>query len=207
MRLLPCGDRAILVDLADERERRRLDGALRSAPIREVVEHVPAARTVLVRVGAAADLPAVAEALRRLDVGQAEPTSRVDGGTLLEVPVRYDGPDLAAVADLLGITTADVVTRHTGQVWTVDFAGFAPGFGYLVGDVGGLEVPRLEVPRIRVPTGAVGLAGEYSGVYPSPSPGGWRLIGTTEFALWDPYRDPPALLTPGRRVRFVEVAT
>jgi len=121
--------------------------------------------------------------------------------------VRYDGPDLDDVATHLGITRSEVVARHTGQVWTVEFAGFAPGFAYLTGSEGDLEVPRRHSPRTRIPAGSVGLAGPYSGVYPRPSPGGWQLIGRTDVTLWDAERDPPALLTPGRRVRFVEVAS
>src|SRR4029453_3517016 len=91
------------------------------------------------------------------------------------------------------------------QLWTVEFAGFAPGFGYLTGSEGGLEVPRRASPRTRIPAGSVGLPGASSGIYPRASPGGWQLIGRSDAPLWDADRDPPALLTPGRRVRFVEV--
>jgi KipI family sensor histidine kinase inhibitor len=99
-----------------------------------------------------------------------------------------------------------VVEAHTEQVWTVGFVGFAPGFGYLVGEDARLKVPRRDAPRSAVPVGAVGLADEYSGVYPRRSPGGWQLIGRTEVAMWDVARDPPALLRPGGTVRFVEAS-
>ncbi|HET9420751.1 MAG TPA: carboxyltransferase domain-containing protein, partial [Nocardioides sp.] len=95
-----------------------------------------------------------------------------------------------------------VVGAHTGQTWTVAFAGFAPGFGYLAGADARLTVPRLQVPRTSVPAGAVALAGEFGGVYPRASPGGWRLIGRTDAPLWDAGREQPALLPPGTRVRF-----
>jgi KipI family sensor histidine kinase inhibitor len=99
-----------------------------------------------------------------------------------------------------------VVARHTGSEWTVAFAGFAPGFGYLTGGDPRLEVPRRETPRTRIPAGSVGLAGRFAGVYPHDSPGGWQLIGSTTLRVWDLDRDPPALLAPGVRVRFEEVA-
>ena len=204
MRLLPCGDRAILVEVADAAERRRLDATLRRRPLPGTVEHVPGARTVLVVASAAHHLPEIAAALRDLVLDAPEATDETDE---LVVEVRYDGPDLDDVATHLGITPSEVVARHTGQVWTVEFAGFAPGFAYLTGSEGDLEVPRRHSPRTRIPAGSVGLAGPYSGVYPRPSPGGWQLIGRTDVTLWDAERDPPALLTPGRRVRFVEVAS
>jgi KipI family sensor histidine kinase inhibitor len=205
MRLLPCGDRAILVEVADSQERRRLDATLRRRPLPGTVEHVPGARTVLVVATSPDRLPGIATALRDLVLDAPGVPEEADEGAEVVVDVHYDGPDLDDVARHLGISPRDVVTRHTGQVWTVEFAGFAPGFAYLTGTESDLEVPRRGSPRTRIPSGSVGLAGPNSGVYPRSSPGGWQLIGRTEVQLWDPDRDPPALLTPGRRVRFVEV--
>lgn len=207
MRLLPCGDLAILVELDDAAHRRRFDSALRRASLRGVVEHVPAARTVLVRVATTSALPGVAARLRALELPDDDDDSRADSEEPLRLEVRYDGPDLVDVAGHLGIEPEEVVTRHTGQLWTVEFSGFAPGFGYLVGDVGGLDIPRRDSPRTRIPSGSVGLAGPYTGVYPRPSPGGWQLIGSTEEVMWDATREPPALLAPGRRVAFAAVPT
>ena len=175
---------------------------LRRHPLPGSVEHVPGARTVLVVARAPNDLPSLAAALRELVL---DPDEAPDGSDDLVVEVRYDGPDLQDVATFVGISPDDVVERHTTQLWTVEFAGFAPGFGYLTGSEGGLEVPRRASPRTRIPAGSVGLAGPYSGIYPRPSPGGWQLIGRSDARLWDADRDPPALLTPGRRVHFVEV--
>ncbi len=124
----------------------------------------------------------------------------------MEVRVRYDGPDLDEVARLTGLTVAEVVAAHTGTPWRVAFGGFAPGFAYLVGGDPRLRVPRRATPRPSVPAGSVGLAGEFSGVYPRSSPGGWQLLGTSEAPLWDERRDPPALLGPGALVRFVDEA-
>lgn len=207
MRLLPCGDRAILVELDDATQRRRLDALLRSRPLPGTVEHVPGERTVLVTVTSAADLPALATGLLAVAL-DAEPSQETADATQhlepLVIEVTYDGADLTAVADYLGLTPADVVARHTGQLWTVEFTGFAPGFGYLTAAEGGLEVPRRQSPRTGIPQGSVGLAGRYTGVYPRPSPGGWQLVGRTDLTLWNVEREPPALLVPGRKVRFVE---
>lgn len=203
MRLLPCGDRAVLVEVADAAERRRLDATLRHQPLPGTVEHVPGARTVLVVATSAGELRSVVKALRDLELQDEEQTPDEDD---LTIEVRYDGPDVGEVADHLGISPEAVVARHTGQVWTVEFAGFAPGFAYLTGTEGNLDVPRRDSPRTRIPAGSVGLAGPYSGIYPRSSPGGWRLLGGTDATLWDVDRDPPALLTPGRRVRFAEVS-
>jgi KipI family sensor histidine kinase inhibitor len=124
---------------------------------------------------------------------------------VVELEVRYDGPDLADAARLTGRTEADVVGFHSGTSWRVAFGGFAPGFAYLVPDGPPLDVPRRTTPRTAVPAGSVGLAGGFSGVYPRESPGGWQLIGSTDAELWDETADPPALLRPGTVVRFREV--
>ena len=97
-----------------------------------------------------------------------------------------------------------MVAAHTGTPWQVAFGGFAPGFMYLTGGDPRLQVPRRSSPRTSVPAGSVALAGEYSAVYPRSSPGGWQLIGRALVDVFDLDRDPPALLVPGARVRFVE---
>jgi KipI family sensor histidine kinase inhibitor len=201
MRTLPAGPRALLVECADGDEvaawhaalvRRRDDGRL------AVIELVPAARTIL--LDGVADPAALAGEL----AGWA-PAAVDRAGTArrVEVPCVYDGPDLDEVAGLWGTDRDGVVRTHTGTEFRVAFCGFSPGFGYLTGLPARLAVPRRDSPRPRVPAGAVGLAGEYSGVYPSPSPGGWQLIGRTGLTLFDPDAEPPALLAPGTIVRFV----
>lgn len=204
MRLLPYGDRAILVELPDFETRRKLDAVLRDTALHGVVEHVPAARTVLVRVHEAAALPRVAAELRGLPLDSLEAGTE-DRGEPVEIPVRYDGADLDDVAGHLSLSADEVVALHTGQTWTVEFSGFTPGFGYLVGAQGGLDVPRRDSPRTRIPQGAVALAGPFTGVYPRPSPGGWQLIGSTDAPMWDAAREQPAILAPGTTVRFVQV--
>lgn len=196
----PCGDTGLLVELDTLAEVLALHAALAASPPDGVVDLVPAARTVLVRVRSAADLPAVAA-----DVGTREPASaaaREARGEITEIVVDYDGEDLDDVVAHTGLSREEVVAAHTGQVWTVAFAGFTPGFGYLACDDERLHVPRRASSRTRVPAGAVGLAGEFSGIYPRESPGGWQLIGRTDHVLWDLDRDPPAVLRPGTRIRF-----
>ncbi|UAL28410.1 5-oxoprolinase subunit PxpB [Nocardioides rotundus] len=202
MRLLPYGDRALLVELADGEEALALAAALREDPPAAVGELVPAARTVLVVAADGAGVGDLRDALERVEVTPLK--DREDEGGLVEVPVVYDGEDLEDVARLTGLSAEEVVAAHTGQTWRVAFGGFAPGFGYLVGEDDRLHVPRRESSRTAVPAGAVGLAGEYAGVYPRESPGGWQLIGRTDLAMFDLDREPAALLRPGVRVRFTE---
>ena len=203
MRVLPSGSTALLVELEDLDAVLALYAALADEPPDGVVDIIPAARTVLlVTDRARTSLSAVADAVRRT-------TPRTDdrtGDEVVELPVHYDGEDLEELARLLDLTSAELVQRHSGTEWTVAFGGFAPGFGYLTQPGGRWDVPRRSTPRTRVPPGSVALAGEFSGVYPRESPGGWQLIGRTDVAVFDLDRDPPALLRPGVRVRFVDVA-
>ena len=201
MRVLPCGSAALLVELGSGDEVARLHAGLEAAPPTGVEELVPGARSVLVRFDrSATDRQRLAEAVRAvplLDAGTTE-------SALVEIPVVYDGEDLEEVADLTGLSTAEVVARHSASSYRVAFCGFAPGFAYLTGLPAELHVPRRATPRVSVPAGAVAIAGEHAAVYPRSSPGGWRLLGRTDLVLWDLARDPPALLRPGTRVRFVQ---
>jgi KipI family sensor histidine kinase inhibitor len=169
----------------------------------DLVELVPAARTVLasVRPGGGG-LAALRTVLAAADLSRAPRRDPRE----VRIPVRYDGPDLDLVARTARLSPDDAVALHSGTEYSVAFTGFAPGFGYLVGLPEALVQARLERPRTSVPSGSVGIAGEFTGVYPRSSPGGWRLIGHTDLTLFDPHREQPALLAPGDRVRF-EVAT
>jgi KipI family sensor histidine kinase inhibitor len=201
-RLLPSGDAAILVECDSLEEVLALHDALAADRRPGVVELVPAARTILIGVDPGVmPLESAATWVRRTP---AEAGSRAAGAAAppITIPVAYDGDDLATTATLLSVSAEALVARHAAIEWRVAFVGFAPGFGYLVSDDWPFEVPRLDAPRTRVPAGAVALAGAFGGVYPRQSPGGWRLIGRTDAVLWDPDADPPALLVPGRRVRF-----
>lgn len=122
---------------------------------------------------------------------------------ILEISTRYDGPDLAAVAEMTGLAPAEIAARHAAVTYTTLFLGFVPGFGYLGPLPPELTTPRRPMPRTQVPAGSVAIAGAQTAVYPLDSPGGWWLIGRTEVPFWDPRREPPALLRPGVRVRFI----
>ncbi|WP_032386082.1 5-oxoprolinase subunit B family protein [Rhodococcoides fascians] len=197
MRLLPAGENALLIEFADLLETMSYHRSMVRQRPDAVVDLVPAARTVLVIFDGA---PApILEWVAALEPAVDDPTAASEAVT---IPVTYDGADLDDVARLTGLSTAEVVAAHTEQTWTVAFGGFAPGFGYLVGTDTRLHVPRRDSPRTSVPAGAVGLAGEFSGIYPRSSPGGWQLIGRSDVTLWDSERTPPALFTPGTTVRF-----
>jgi KipI family sensor histidine kinase inhibitor len=205
--VLRYGERGALAEVADLDAVLRLYDALRADRPEGVVELVPAARTLLVVFDdREISFDAVASAVAgRSDPGEQAPAAGVDdSGDAVEVPVHYDGPDLARVAELTGLDEAEVVTRHTAGSYRSGFCGFAPGFAYLTGLDESLHVPRRDDPRTKVRAGSVGLAAEFTAVYPRDSPGGWQLIGNTDIALWDIDRDPPALLAPGTPVRFVD---
>lgn len=201
-RLLPSGEAALLVECDSLAEVLALHDALEAVRPDGVVELVPAARTLLVAVDPERmPLESAATWVRRIP---AEAGSRLAGAhaDAVRIPVVYDGDDLAATASVLRVPVEELVARHSGIEWRVAFGGFAPGFGYLVSDEWPFEVPRLESPRPRVPAGAVAVAGAFGGVYPRQSPGGWRLLGRTDQTLWNPESNDPAVLAPGRRVRF-----
>jgi KipI family sensor histidine kinase inhibitor len=193
------GALGVLAEVADLETVHRLDAAVRSAELPGVVEVVPGYRTLLVTTSGVAEAAAVRAALPRLDLPVLEEVRR----RVVEVPVVYDGQDLAEVAARTHLSASEVVQRHTAPEYLVAFLGFVPGFPYLVGLDPALHVPRRPTPRTRVPAGSVGLAGSQTGVYPASSPGGWQLIGRTEVVLFDVAREPPALLAAGDRLRFV----
>ena len=219
-RLLTCGEHAVLVELDGLEEVLALDGAVRAAAqagdtaFAHVVDVVPAARTLLLVVREGTDITPVRTALRALPAptlpllhaaDAPADISRRGMPSVVEILVHYDGPDLEEVCELTRLARREVVAAHTQTPWRVAFAGFAPGFAYLAGGDSRLRVPRRSEPRTSVPAGAVGLAGEFSAVYPRSSPGGWQLLGHTDAILWDVERQPPALLQPGSVVRFVDI--
>jgi KipI family sensor histidine kinase inhibitor len=211
LEVLPMGEHAVLVEVADLTAVLALEAAVRArvdageGVWAQVDDVVPAARTLLLTTdGSDPTAPAaLGRAVREVAASVSLGSPPAPGGEVVTVPVRYDGPDLDEVARLTGLSAGEVVAAHTGTDWRVAFGGFAPGFAYLVGGDPRLHVPRRDAPRASVPAGSVGLAGEFSGVYPRASPGGWQLLGTTDLVLWDADRDPPALLRPGVVVRFV----
>ena len=200
MRFLPVNLDALLVELNDLDETLALFDALTAEPIAGVEEIIPAARTLLIQFRPSA---IARQALVNRIAGQDLSQRRAIEHRRVEIPVHYNGEDLDEVATLLGISRAEVVQRHTAHDYSVAFCGFAPGFAYLTGGAG-FQVPRRQTPRTRIPAGAVALAGEFSGVYPQASPGGWQIIGVTPLQMWDLNRAESALLRPGYKVRFTD---
>jgi KipI family sensor histidine kinase inhibitor len=204
MRLLSYGDRALLAEFPTQEGVLGALAAWQEAPP-GVLELVPAARTVLVRIDPGT-----------IGLGHLEhwltTTPRAEAalpaGASVTIPVRYDGEDLATVAQAWACSPEEVIDRHSAREWVCAFIGFAPGFPYLVPADGAAALPpvaRRATSRTAVPAGSVALAAEYCGIYPRSSPGGWQLIGTTDAVLWDAARADPALVTPGTRVRFTRV--
>jgi KipI family sensor histidine kinase inhibitor len=202
VRVLPAGPRAFLVEVDERRDVRRLyhEVLQRRAVggLDDLVDVVPGASSVLLHF-------ANEEGARLADEvpGWTLPAVTAQAERLVTIPVRYDGPDLAEVARLAGLSMDDVVAAHSGAELQVAFCGFCPGFAYLTGLPESLHVPRRPEPRTAVPARAVGIAAEFTAIYPQASPGGWHLIGTALVDPWDEHRSPPALLEPGDQVRFV----
>ncbi|MEU0242097.1 allophanate hydrolase subunit 1 [Nocardiopsis sp. NPDC006198] len=204
MRVLKCADSGVLVEVGDLAEVMALRSALEAHPVPGVTDVVPAARTVLLRIEPGTPPEGIASAVRALSPA---PGAERAAGDAVTIPVVYDGEDLDDVAELTGLTRDGVIRAHTAATWTVAFCGFAPGFGYMVCDDPRLHVPRRSEARTRVPAGSVALAGEFTGVYPRSSPGGWQLLGRTGARVWDLDREPPGLLRPGVRVRFTDAGS
>ncbi|MFN3506466.1 MAG: 5-oxoprolinase/urea amidolyase family protein [Allorhizobium sp.] len=203
MRFLPVSLTVLIVELKDLDETLALFASLEAEPVDGIVDIVPAARTLMIRFKPEIlTAERLAAAIAQRDLSGKIPPSDM----LVEIPVVYDGEDLQDVANLTGLSATEVIERHTTSEYTVAFCGFAPGFGYLVGGDPALHVPRRQSPRTKIPAGSVALAGEFSGVYPQASPGGWQIIGTTPIKMWDLTREPPALFQPGYRVRFFDLA-
>ena len=198
MRARPAGDAALLVEAAGLAP--ALATALHAKQFPGVLDAVPGAGTVLVTTEPGSwDLAELARVIGALPLAQAG----AGQSGLTEIPVVYDGADLAEVARLTGLEVSGVIAAHQAAQYTVGWLGFSPGFAYLTGLDPALQaVRRLERPRLSVPAGSVAIAGGLAAVYPATAPGGWRLLGRTSLRLWDTGREPPALLAPGMRVRF-----
>jgi KipI family sensor histidine kinase inhibitor len=205
-----AGDAALLLPVAAGSSAKRwgngaarIAAAIRAAALPGVLDVVPAAATVLVTVEPGSWV--LADLAERLGELASAPTPALAAASTAELVLDtvYDGPDLAEVAALAGLTVADLIARHSAATYRVGWLGFSPGFGYLTGlDPALAAIGRLATPRVAVPAGSVAIAGGFAAVYPSSSPGGWRLLGRTATVLWAAGRDPPTVLSPGRRVRF-----
>lgn len=206
--LLPLGEEAWILTLGDRIEPGlhervvAVAGLIDAAALPGVREIIPAYTTVTVAFDSArADADELRTALERL-LAKVPARLSPPSPRTIEIPVRYDGPDLDEVAERTGLSRETVVERHAARLYRVYLLGFAPGFAYLGELDPSLELPRRPSPRTRVPPGSVAIAGLQTAVYPFGTPGGWHLIGTTNRRLFDPEADPPALLRVGDQVRF-----
>lgn len=210
MRERPAGPAAVLLDFDGHHTplddvtaaATAINDAVKAGLLPDVDDVIPAATTLLVQARSPIDALGIRRALRThacADDGRRRATSSI------EIPVRYDGPDLDEIGELLSLSRSGVIDAHASTRWRVAFMGFAPGFGYLVPDGANplAALARRSQPRARVPAGSVAVAAGYSAIYPTDSPGGWQLLGHTDFELWNPARTPPARLSPGTWVRFV----
>jgi KipI family sensor histidine kinase inhibitor len=209
-----ASDRTLLVSFGEEITRethqqvRALLVSLQNDPIASTLNLHPAYCSLLIKFDPRRTTHEEVERRARERVVRAnrlvaEPARQV------EVPVCYDvdfGPDLAALSDLRGLSTEDLIRLHSRQTYTVYFLGFVPGFAYLGTVPDTIAAPRLSSPRQRVEAGSVGIAGRQTGIYPCPVPGGWRLIGRTPLAMFRAERDPMSLLAPGDEVRFLPIS-
>lgn len=202
MKAVAVGESAVLISCSDPVQVLGVAALVRER-LPEVLDVVPAATTVL--VDGVGDPAALVAAVAAWEAPRAaDHAGREGDGAVLEVPVVYDGEDLEDVAAFWGVAIDEAIARHRDREYVVAFCGFAPGFAYCSGLPAELAVPRRDDPRPRVPAGSVAIADAWTGVYPRSSPGGWRLLGRTDADLWRLDRDPPALLVPGTRVRFVD---
>lgn len=207
---LPLGDSAITIAFGTERSAELLKlvhsaaASLAAARIPEVEDIVPAYLGVAVFYD---PLRASSSEMisRLLPLCERAAASTPVPGTNREHQIRvtYDGPDLGQVSASTGLAVDEVIARHSGRSYTVDLLGFVPGFAYLSEIDPALQLERRPQPRPRVPAGSVAIAGAQTAVYPLDTPGGWHLIGRTDSVMFDPLRDPPALLRAGDKVRFV----
>ena len=196
MRVLPFGPSAVLAEYDSLAEVMAVDDALRASGLAGLEDVVPAARTVMVTFSRV-DRVALHALLVPTVAGPRPP------GPVVEIPVVYDGVDLDEVAAATGLSTDEVIEVHSSQIYSAAFLGFTPGWAYLVGLPDSLRLPRRSTPRTSVAAGSVAIANEFTGVYPTVSPGGWHLLGHTDERMFDVDRGKPALVMAGDRVRFV----
>jgi len=202
-RLLRAGDRGWLLELDAPGLAHGVAARIRASHWADALEDVvPASTTVLVTVRARDDISRVGAALEVLDVSAV---LSVASSRVVEIPVRYDGADLDSLSASTGLSADAIAELHSSVDHVVAFFGFAPGFAYIDGTPQPLQVPRRDTPRTTTPVGGVAIARGQTVIYPGGTPGGWTIIGTTDFVAWDVAANPPARLDVGDTIRFVRV--
>ena len=212
VRFLPAGDKALVVEFGDTIERGlservlRLAERLKELRLQGVIETLPTFRSLLVRYDPLQTSGAALE--KEIEAHLADRGGAHEEARLWQIPACYDkrcAPDLDEVGERTGLTSQEVVARHSGTRFLVYVVGFAAGFPYMGDLPPELVLPRRADPRVRVPAGSIAMATTLTGIYPLESPGGWHLIGASPIRLFDPAWERPALLRPGDFAKFEPV--
>ncbi|NLJ95158.1 MAG: 5-oxoprolinase subunit PxpB [Clostridiaceae bacterium] len=213
--LYPVGDRNILIefgDTIDEQTNKRVTqftDQIQNQNNPAILDMIPTYTSLLINYDPLSmsyqDMVLYLQRNREFSGENKESVTRI-----FQIPVCYEpdfGPDLEQVASLTGLSTEEVITRHSSRDYRIYMIGFMPGFAYLGGMDQSIAVPRLDKPRIEIPGGSVGIGGQSTGIYPLPSPGGWQLLGQTPLKPYDPNRDPAILYRAGDKIRFVPISS
>jgi inhibitor of KinA len=213
----PYGRNTVLIDFAEKPDEwafhkcRAMIQALLEDPPSYLVEFVPGYTTMLLEFATPNSESIEQLANHSIAFLESHALKKLPLGPLHRVPVRYDGPDLQRVAEHNGLTKAQMIEFHSARTYKVYLLGFSPGFPYLGELHHRLRTPRLASPRPRVPAGAVAIGGEHTGIYTVDSPGGWNIIGFTEFKPFDLSKAPTGreeeafALKVGDQIRFEPV--
>jgi KipI family sensor histidine kinase inhibitor len=213
-RFLLMGDRGLLLEFGDEispevnEKVRRMALAIQAESIEGMIETVPTYRSLLVLYNPLI-LPADELKKRLIRLEEELKQTSFPDPKLTKIPVLYGGaygPDLEGVARHHQISPEEVVRLHCSKPYFIYMIGFMPGFPYMGELPDTLITPRLKTPRLSVPAGSVAIAQKQTGIYPMESPGGWQIMGRTPIKLFDPEKDPPALLQMGDLVQFYPIS-
>lgn len=210
---LTAGDRALIVEFGDKveeaanRKIRELSFAIAEDNIPGIIEMVPTYRSLMVIYDpVVTELDTLIKSISNLESNMGK--MNLPEAKVIEIPTLYGGeygPDINFVAEHNKISVEEVIKIHTSTEYLIYMIGFTPGFPYLGGMSDKIAAPRLQTPRTKIPTGAVGIGGSQTGIYPIESPGGWQLLGRTPVKLYDPYREVPVLLNAGDYVKFTSI--
>ena len=215
VRFLFSGDSALVIEFGNEisvdinKKIRKMMDDIKKENIDGIIELVPTYCSLLINYDVLKiDYNTLVEKLKTFLNNDVE-TTEGEEVTLVEIPTLYNdefGPDLSYVAEYNKLSKEEVIKIHTGTDYLVYMLGFMPGFTYLGGMSEKIATPRLESPRLQIYPGSVGIAGKQTGMYPSMSPGGWRIIGRTPLKLYNPDSDTPVYISSGDYVRYVSIS-
>lgn len=212
-KILPVGDKAIVVEFGDEisiecnNKVLSLYKNITSKKEPFIISSIPTYRSLLIKYDPLKI--SYSELIEKINEELKQQKDLDMNPQIMEIPVKYGedfGPDIEYVAKHNNLSVDEVIKIHTKSLYRIYMIGFTMGFAYLGGMSEKIETPRLEKPRTKIPAGSVGIAGKQTGIYPVESPGGWRLIGKTPVKLYDPHREDPILVKPGNYIKFIEIS-